>query len=123
MVFPQDVKVREERRRFQRISFREAVQFSLEARHGFGGCLAQDISEGGLKIHFEDFVPINKDISFKLRLGTKPGARIIDVMGKVVWIAMTPYSDRYQLGIQFSPTDSYVHAQQEIYEYVTTQTA
>ena len=102
------------KRRFRRVEFRDPVNYRFREKSNFGGCLAYDISEGGMRINFFDFVPLNTEMNFQVKLSAIP--KLVDVKGHVVWLQQVPYSDRYQIGIQFSQSD--VFSREEIRSYV-----
>ncbi len=93
---------REEKRKSPRFSFREAVSYQLyQTPQKFGGCLAYDIGEGGAKINFQDFIPLGTEVTLQVRLGQKSTSRMIDIVGRVVWVIRIPFSDYYQVGVKF----------------------
>lgn len=103
-----------EKRRFRRVQFRDPVSYRTSDINGFGGCLAYDISEGGMKINFNDFVPIDNEMILQMRLNKIP--KVVETTARVVWVQQVPYSDRYQMGLQFTESDPI--AQEEIRSYV-----
>ena len=109
-----DEKIIAEKRRFKRVQFRDPVKYHFRDISNFGGCLAYDISEGGMRINFFDFVPVNTEMNFQLKLSSIP--KLIDVTGRVVWLQQVPYSDRYQIGLQFTEPDTL--SREEIRSYV-----
>ncbi len=109
-------KTQVEKRRFRRARFSDAISYRLKDVNHFGGCLGCDISEGGVRIQFNDFVPINTEMVLQMKLSNIP--KVIDVTGRVVWLQQVPYSDRYQIGLQFTKADPIYH--EEIRSYVKT---
>lgn len=105
-----------EKRRFRRVRFADPINYHSKDVSDFGGCLACDISEGGVKINFNDFIPINTEMVLQMKLSSIP--KVVNVTGRVVWLQQIPYSDRYQVGLQFNETDPI--AQEEIRSYVKT---
>lgn len=93
-----------EKRKFRRIRFSDAVHYHMKEESGFGGCLACDIGEGGMMVNFNDFVPVNSEMTLQLRLPSVE--KIVDVTARVAWLQKLPYSDRYHIGLVFSKIDS-----------------
>ncbi len=116
-MFIDETKV--EKRRFRRVRFSEPVHYQLKETSRFGGCLSLDISEGGMKINFDDFIPLNTEIALQLKLTGIP--RIIDLLGKVVWLQQVPFSERYHVGLRFEQSDHVSH--EEIREYIRSYPA
>ena len=103
-----------EKRRFPRARFRDPVDYDTGEISAFGGCLASDISEGGIKVNFNDFVPINTEMVLQMRLNKI--AKVVETKARVVWVQQVAYSDRYQMGLQFTKSDPLAH--EEIRSYV-----
>jgi Tfp pilus assembly protein PilZ len=76
-----------------------SVRYEMKSTREFGSALACDISEGGLRLNFNKFIPSNTD--FLLQLNLPSAAKIINAVGKVMWAQRIPHSERYQLGISF----------------------
>ena len=106
--------IQQEKRRYRRIRFSEPVSFHLKDPHNFGGCLARDLSEGGIQLNFNEFVPLNSEIVLQLQLSRLP--KVVDVTGRVVWLQRVPYSDRYAVGLQFEKSESL--SSQEIRQFI-----
>jgi len=105
---------RVEKRKAARAKFSDAINYQFRDTNDFGGCLAYDISEGGIKITFNDFVATNTEMILQMKLRHIP--KIIDVSGRVVWAQRIPFSDRYHVGLQFTASDPI--SQGEIRSYV-----
>ena len=105
-----------ERRRFPRFPFREPIQYQLKNSHRFGGCLAGDISEGGIRVNFNDFIPLDTHIIVQVFLTM---GRMVECIGRVVWVQKLPFSDRYQAGLEFIDSDSSAEAKKEIRHFVS----
>ena len=94
-----------EKRRHSRISYREAIQYSmLGESDDRGGSLAYDISETGLRLQSERFISFNSRIVLEIPLGPINGSEVITIHGRVAWVRQIPYSDRYQVGLEFNPS-------------------
>lgn len=98
-----DHGARVEKRRFLRIAYSDAVRYQFKDSGRFGGCIARDISEEGIRLDMEDFVPVNTEMLLQMKLQTIP--KVVDLKGRVVWLQQIPYSDRYHVGLQFSETN------------------
>ncbi|MBF0484656.1 MAG: PilZ domain-containing protein [Candidatus Omnitrophica bacterium] len=92
-----------EKRRYRRLWFHEPVEYHLAGSGHSGGCLSSDLSEGGLRMNFGDFVPVGTKMLLSIPLGHN---RVFDCEGKVVWVENIAESDRCNLGVEFVP-DTY----------------
>lgn len=93
----------EDKNKDKRVSRRKivsaSVRYEMKSTREFGSALACDISEGGLRLNFNKFIPSNTD--FLLQLNLPSAAKVINAVGKVMWAQRIPHSERYQLGISF----------------------
>ncbi|MDP8265568.1 MAG: PilZ domain-containing protein [Candidatus Aceula meridiana] len=103
-----------ERRIHQRFNFKEPVSFRFPDTEESGGCLGQDISEGGLRITFNHFVRPRTQVSLNFRL--KEDFDPLETEAKVAWAHRVPCSDRYQLGIEFENKGT--QSQDSIRQYI-----
>ncbi len=108
----------EERRKDHRIEWREPVEYQLNEDPRSGGCLACDLSEGGLKMNSSQFLPLNSRMRVNLRVMAET---IINLPGKVVWVQQLPYSERYQVGVEFAEEDLNPKAKEEIRQYIRSR--
>jgi len=106
---------RPEKRIFKRIRFNEAVHFEHTNAFHFGGTLANDLSEGGLRINFSDFVPLGTELSLQITLTND---RVVDLKGHVVWVEKKRFSDQYEAGIEFERSDYLIDAKRKIHRFV-----
>ena len=104
-----------ERRRHKRLKFSESVQFQHRDPSQYGGCLSKDISEGGIRLNFSDFVPIDTELVLSVNLAKD---KMIDCMGRVVWVERVPFSEQYHVGIEFTESDSLFDSRQEIHKMI-----
>ncbi len=86
-----------DRRGFKRIRHSEAVRYQHVDPNQFGGCLSKDISESGVRLHLNDFIPLNTEVFMKIELS--PG-RVLDCSGRVVWVEQVPFAETYQAGLK-----------------------
>lgn len=92
-------KTMDNKRRHARIPFVEAVQYQTRDTEVHEGTLACDLSRGGIRMNTNDFIPIGSEIVVKIRLAGQ--IQLVDVMAQVVWIRVIPYSERFQIGLEF----------------------
>ena len=104
-----------EKRKFKRIDFREPVQILVENNGKNMGCLAQDLSEGGIKVSSFEFIPVNCDIQLQAKLSSE---NFLDLKGKVIWIQKLPFSDRFQIGFEFREDYSFPKYREEIRRFI-----
>ncbi len=107
--FPQD------KRKHQRVPFTDSVQFQLKKTSRCGGTLALDISEGGIRIHFFEFFPLNTELTMQIPL---PPYKVVDCPGRVAWIQKSRYADHYLGGIEFFESEDAVLGRKEIRQFV-----
>ena len=90
------------RRQFVRIPFYEAVGYQRLEQSSLEGSLAGDISQGGLKLSVNEFIPLETVLELQIRL---PGQiQVIPARAKVVWIKELPYrDDSWEIGVQLAP--------------------
>lgn len=104
-----------EKRRYKRISLRQPVQFQSQHSSLGGGSLSCDLSEGGARVDMYDFLPLNTEVTLQVRLAVE---KVIEYVGRVVWIRKFPFADRYQVGLEFSGDKSFLAAKQQLHEFV-----
>ena len=107
-----------ERRNKQRIQFDEPVEYQLKDPRFFGGCLSSDLSETGVKIFLNDFMPLHSELVLRLPL---LDGKVVDCMGRIVWIEKLAHMDRFQAGIEFEDIDSLGQSQSEIGKIVQSK--
>ncbi len=93
-----------EKRIHSRVDFKEPISFQFHDSEGSGGCLGQDLSEGGVSINFNHFVRPKTTMALQFRL--KGVSDFEKIEGQVSWAQRVPCSDRYQLGIEFANTET-----------------
>ena len=109
----------EEKRQHQRIKFAEPVQFYSKDHFLTGGTLACDLSETGIRINVNEFIPVGKELILNINLGIE---EIAECMGLVVWVSKLAYNERYQVGVEFLPTTSSLESKSRIQEFVYLMT-
>jgi hypothetical protein len=108
-------EIQVEKRKFSRIDFREPVHYQFPAPNKYGGCLSQDLSEGGIRINLSEFVALNTEITLEMRMKNLPVP--LTMSGRVVWVSKIPHAERYQVGIAFDPAHSLPTSQEELRRY------
>ncbi len=63
------------------------------------GSLSGDISEGGLRLSVQQFIPLNTIV--RLQIHVSDPERVLAAQGRVVWVREVPQGDRYDVGIEF----------------------
>lgn len=109
----------QEKRSFQRAKCVRPVQFQLKDPRFYGGCQSQDLSEGGVQIDLNDFLPLNTEIIVQLQLASE---KIVDCVGRIVWVQKMPFTDRYRAGLRFDETNSLLGSRRNIQRYVDNYT-
>lgn len=94
-------KTLEERREFRRWDSRIPLQYKRVDRFDelFKGSVAHNIGLGGVKFVTNEFISVTQRLAVILPL---PPAKMVTAVSKVVWVRKLPYSDRYEVGAQFT---------------------
>ena len=108
----------EDKRQFRRMIHSEPVQYQFNDPSRFGGCVSKDLSGGGVRILLNDFIPLNTELSLKIRLA---GDSIIECIGRVVWVEKSRFEETYQTGLDFSQDESSSSNQKKIYGFLSHQ--
>ncbi len=88
----------EDKRRFERTEFREAVQYRFPEMPALNGSVGYDLSEGGVRFRTEEFLPHDAQVVIKLQLKTEREATLI---ARVIWVQKTPHDETYHVGCEF----------------------
>ena len=88
------------------------MKFRFKDPKKYGGCLAADISDGGMKVSLNNFVPVDTELSLEVQLASQ---RIVDCVANIVWIEKMPYMDRYQVGLKFKEERFELDSKKEIH--------
>jgi len=86
----------EDKRQFRRMAHSGPVQYQFKDPSQFGGCVSRDLSEGGVHIRMNDFMPLNTELTLKIRLA---GENVVECSGRVVWVEKSRFGDSYQAGL------------------------
>ncbi len=74
-----------------------------------------DLGEGGVRVDMYDFLPLNTEVTLKIRLAVE---RVVEYIGRVVWIRKFPFAERYQVGLEFSKEKSFLASKQQLHEFI-----
>ena len=92
-----------DQRQYQRFSFREAVAYQTAGEDPLSGSLSADISQAGVRIRIQEFIPLRTIVHLKIHL-TNP-LHTVPVKGQVIWVREVPHSENYDVGIRFLEED------------------
>lgn len=87
-----------EQRKFPRITFRNPVGYRFPDKNVLSGSVAYDLSEGGVRLWVEDFLPLNSEVVVSLQL--KP-EREVALAARIAWIQKVPHADSFHVGCEF----------------------
>ena len=104
-----------DRRRARRIRLTESVQYQLTDSADFGGSRAVDISETGVQILLNDFIPLQSQLKLRVEL-TK--GNVVDCMGRVVWVTKLPLGENYQAGLEFTNNQTIFWTKCDIRDFI-----
>jgi len=92
---------KEEQRRFSRLDFKNPLRYKIRGENKFENALCENLSLGGLGFENEEFVPPSTPVTVEINIPY----RTLKPLGRVVWSAPLPHSDKYRLGIEFLNLD------------------
>lgn len=92
------MNILENKRKFERFPYREAVRYRLFPGQEVKGSLARDFSAGGLSFRAQEFIPIDQEVVLDFEF---PDNRFYQVPARVAWIQRVPYSETYHVGVEF----------------------
>ncbi|HQP10037.1 MAG TPA: PilZ domain-containing protein [Candidatus Omnitrophota bacterium] len=107
----------DERRQFNRIRSAHPVRFQLKDPSQYGGCLSCDLSQGGARVQFNDFVPLRTEMTLQIQLSDES---IVDCPCRVAWVEKSRFGDRYQVGLEFEG-DSLLDSQKIIHRFLSSK--
>jgi len=87
----------EHKRRFTRIEVKAPFRYQIRGASEFRNTIADNISLGGIGFISDRFISPATCLNMEINILS----RIINSVGRVVWAAPLPHSDRYRLGIEF----------------------
>ena len=92
-------------RKHDRTDMKAEVWYRQDASRSFGGCVAEDVSENGVKLKVGEFFPPGTILELQFKLPLSPTAFI--VKGKVTRIAKLPYNEQWELGVDLLMDKNY----------------
>ncbi len=104
-----------EKRFFERFPHSEPIHLQFKDPRVSTGCLARDLSEGGVRVRLNDFIPLNTELVAEVRLRDE---NIVESSARVVWVEKSRFGDYYQAGLEFSGSDLAVMNQKKIEEFL-----
>ncbi|MCH8821848.1 PilZ domain-containing protein [Patescibacteria group bacterium] len=108
----------QDKRQFRRMIHSKPVRYQFKDPSRFGGCVSKDLSGGGVRILLNDFVPLNAELSLKIRLADES---IVESIGRVVWVEKSRFQETYQVGLDFSQDELSSINQKKIYGFLSRQ--
>lgn len=95
-----------EQRRHRRERMVAEVYYQSNKNVKAGGCVAKDISLGGVCIKIGEFFPVGSilDLQFKLPLSHQA----FNVKGKIMWINKKPYNEEWDVGLEILKDATYL---------------
>jgi len=91
--------VSKERRKYVRIPDSSPVSYKVIPEEKISDYVAKDISQGGLRFFVHEFIP--KDSLLKVRVTLSETTFSFEAVVKLMWINEVPYSDKYEVGVEF----------------------
>jgi len=98
-----------------RARFTDPVQYEELEINVAGGSVGFDISEGGIRIKFNEYVPVGTVVTLYIHLKDS----IIQCSGHIRWMKKYPYSDYYQAGLQFESGENLFESRTRISKFIT----
>ncbi|MBF0489391.1 MAG: PilZ domain-containing protein [Candidatus Omnitrophica bacterium] len=104
----------ENKRKHPRSSFSEPVGYQRREDLPLEGSVAGDISQTGLKLSVNEFIPLNTILELQIQL---PGqVQLVPAHAKVVWVREASHrEDAWEIGLQLVSSENFSLA---IREYV-----
>ena len=88
----------DDRRRAQRLKAKLTAHYELKAEKKYGNLLTQDISEGGIRMLSDGFIPRLSKVAVQLNLTPH---KLVELNGEIRWSQRAAYSNYYQTGLEF----------------------
>src|SRR3989338_6309211 len=105
----------DEKRRAFRLKSSLPIHYDSSSDAASGATLTQDISEGGVSMLCEGFIPRLSRMSMQINLMPN---KLVAASGEVKWAQRITHSYRYQVGLEFKDLDNDVR--RSISEYVAS---
>lgn len=104
----------DERRQYPRIDISFPVECKMLPSQDYFYTVSKDLSQVGLKIVSNEFMPKNELLKLSLNLINK----ILDVKARVVWCSQERASERYSAGVEFVEIED--HSRDELTAFLAT---
>lgn len=101
------------RRRAQRLKAKLTTHYELRAEKKYADVLTQDISESGIRMLSDGFIPRMRKVAVRINLSPH---KLIELNGEIKWSQRVAYSNYYQTGLEFK--DLSPDAKRSISEYI-----
>jgi c-di-GMP-binding flagellar brake protein YcgR len=89
----------DERRKYVRMPEKTEISYNIVPTKVMGQYTTSDISQGGIRFLVHHFVP--KDSHLKVNITFPTTNVMIEALVRLVWIREVPYSNSYEIGVQF----------------------
>ena len=107
-----------DKRNFERVRFDLPVRVQFKDPSQFSGSLSCDLSEGGIRLQMNEFIPLGTELTLTIQLADE---RMIECPCRVVWVQKNRFADEYQAGLEFTETDSTPGSQKRIHAFLLHQ--
>ncbi len=94
-----DLKRSTDKRRFHRAPFKRPIKLNMVRGDMLAIHVAQDISQGGIRVNVRQFLPLGTHVDVQVQI--EDMGRMSELEARVVWVKELPYSEMYQVGIEF----------------------
>ena len=105
----------DEKRRDFRIKENLPIRYESTPRGKYGNALTEDISEGGVRLTLDEFIP--KLSKMLLMINLTPN-RLVELNAEVRWAERVSHSYRYEVGLEFQDVNP--DTRRSISEYVSS---
>jgi hypothetical protein len=79
-----------DKRNFERVHLAQPVRVQFKEPGQFSGTLSCDLSEGGIRLHMNEFIPIGTELILTIQLADD---RIEECPCRVVWVQKNRFVD------------------------------
>ena len=107
-----------EKRQFRRMLHSQSVKYQFKDPSQFGGCVSRDLSEGGVRVRLSNFVPLNTELTLKIRLADE---NIVECASRVIWVEKSRFGESYQAGLEFAGDEAIFNNQEKIHGFLSYQ--
>lgn len=90
-------KPNREIRRFPRVKLTTPIRIQVRGREDFSRSVGENVSEKGVCFVNDDFIPPSTPVMLEIEVLS----RILHPIGRIVWSAPFPRSNKYRLGTEF----------------------